>query len=65
MLNQCLSSYLSFYCPLSEIGKGWHPAHAEDDLEYLLLYTEQRFLSDNREYWYQGYAVKDKPTQEG
>ena len=41
---------------ITEIGDGWHPACAEDDLECLLLHTEQRFLGDQREYWYQGYA---------
>ena len=56
-------SQFSFY--ITEIGDGWHPAYAEDDLEYLLLHREQRALSDKREYWYQDYASKDEFGLEG
>ena len=44
---------------LSEIGEGWHPAFADTFQENDLYYSEQRFLNDKREYWFQGFDLSD------
>ena len=45
---------LSSFCFVSAIGAGWNPAFSDTFYESDLYYSEQRFLSDSREYWLKG-----------